>query len=489
MARHHALLVAAGLFLALPTPAQQVVRLALEPCRLEHPYGLGSVEARCGRFAVPEDPENAAGRRIELAVAVIPAVSAQASADPLFLLAGGPGQGAREAFVGTLGALAGVRRQRDIVLVDQRGTGDSNKMQCDIPPEMLEIDPSPQRLRELSEQCLGTLPGDPRLYTTSVAVRDLDAVRAALGYERINLYGGSYGSRVAQHYLRRYPDRVRSVILDGVVQPTLALGPSVALDAEAALQGAFARCEANPPCAGRYPGLRAEFDALRAKLDQEPVTLRLPDPLTAEPRDVVFTGDHLALAARMLIYSDSTAALLPLFIHEAQASGNFAPLAAQAEMIRGQLEEALAVGMHNSVVCSEDLPFVDLDAVDRSALERSFLGQGMLDALSAICEVWPTGPVDDDLKQPLKSAVPALLLSGELDPVTPPANASAAAAGFADHANLVFRGQGHIQLGARCAQTIIRQFLEAGTAAGLATACVDDVQPAPFFLNFNGGTP
>ena len=217
--------------------------------------------------------------------------------------------------------------------------------------------------------------------------------------------------------------------------------------------------------------------------------MRLPDPLTAEPRDVVFTGDHLALAARMLIYSDSTAALLPLFIHEAQASGNFAPLAAQAEMIRGQLEEALAIGMHNSVVCSEDLPFIDLDTVDRSALERSFLGQGMLDALSAICDVWPRGPVDDDLKQPLKSAVPALLLSGELDPVTPPANASAAAAGFADHANLVFRGQGHIQLGARCAQTIIRQFLEAGTAAGLSTACVDDVQPAPFFLNFNGGTP
>jgi len=489
MARYHALLVAAASFLALPAPAQEGAHLALEPCRLEHPYGLGSVEARCGRFAVAEDPESPAGRQIELAVAVIPAVSAQARPDPLFLLAGGPGQGAREAFVGTLGALAGVRRQRDIVLVDQRGTGGSNKMQCDIPPEMMEIDPSPQRLRELSGQCIATLPGDPRLYTTSVAVRDLDAVRAALGYERVNLYGGSYGSRVAQHYLRRYPERVRSVILDGVVPPTLALGPSIALDAEAALQGAFARCEASPPCAGRYPGLRAEFDALRAQLDLEPVALRLPDPSTAEPRDVVFTGDHLALAARMLIYSDSTAALLPLFIHEAQASGNFAPLAAQAEMIRGQLEDALAIGMHNSVVCSEDLPFVDLDAVDRDAMERSFLGQGMLDALSAICDVWPLGPVDDDLKQPLQSAVPALLLSGELDPVTPPANASAAAAGFADHANLVFRGQGHIQLGTRCAQTIIRQFLESGTAAGLATDCVDDVQPAPFFLNFNGGTP
>ena len=488
MVRTPALSVAAALVLVVPASAQDGPRMALEPCRLEHPYGLGSVEARCGRFSVPEDPGNPAGRKIDLAVAVIPAVSAQARADPLFLLAGGPGQGAREAFVGTLGALGGVRRQRDIVLVDQRGTGDSNPMQCDL-PETLEINPSPERVRELSEQCLAALPGDPRFYTTSVAVGDLDAVRAALGYERINLYGGSYGTRVAQHYLRRYPDRVRSVILDGVVPPAMALGPAVPLDAEAALQAAFARCEANPACAGRYPGLRAGFDALRARLDQEPITVRLPDPSTAEPRDVEFTGDHLALAARMLVYSDSTAALLPLFIHEAQGSGNFAPLAAQAEMIRGQLEDALAIGMHNSVVCSEDLPFVDLEAVDRDALARSFLGDGMLEALTATCAVWPRGPVDDDLKQPLKSSVPALLLSGEFDPVTPAANATEAAAGFSDHANLVFRGQGHIQLGLRCAQTIIRQFLEAGTTTGLVTACVDDVHPAPFFLNFNGGTP
>lgn len=489
MARLHALFVMTALAVALPAGAQDGTRLALEPCRLEHPYGLGSVEARCGTLSVPEDRESPAGRHVELAIAVVPAVSAQARPDPLFLLAGGPGQGAREAFVGVLGALAGVRRERDIVLVDQRGTGGSNKLQCDFPPEMLETEPPPERLRELTQECLGQLPGDPRFYTTSVAVRDLDAVRAALGYERINLYGGSYGTRVAQHFLRRYPDRVRSVILDGVVAPTLALGPSVALDADAALQGAFARCEATPACRERYPTLRAQFDALRAKLDAEPVRLRLPDPATAEPRDVEFTGEHLALAARMLIYSDSGSALLPLFIDEAQASGNFAPLAAQAEMIRGQLEDAMAIGMHNSVVCSEDLPFVDLGAVDRAELARSFLGEGMLEALTTICAIWPTGPVDDDLKKPLDSPVPALLLSGEFDPVTPPAYAATAATAFRDHASLVFRGQGHIQLGLRCTQTIIRRFLDAGTAAGLDTTCVDDVAPAPFFLNFNGGTP
>jgi pimeloyl-ACP methyl ester carboxylesterase len=483
-------LLTAGWLLAGPAGAtQEKASLELEPCRLEHPYGLGSVAARCGRLAVPEDYERPDGTQIELSVAVVPAIAARAKPDPLFLLAGGPGQGAQEAFIGTLGAFSGIRRERDLVMVDQRGTGGSNKLHCDFPTDALEIEDSPETLRNLAAQCLETLPGDPRFYTTSVAVRDLDAVRAALGYERINLYGGSYGTRVAQHYARRHPDRTRTVVLDGVVNPALALGASMALDADAALRAAFARCAAHPACASRYPSLEADFASLRGRLDAGPVAVRLPDPVTAEPREVRFTGGHLAVAARMLVYSDQTAALLPLFIHEAQVTGNLAPLAAQAEMILGQLQDALAYGMHNAVVCSEDLPYLDLDAVDREALGATFLGTSMLDGLVAMCGVWPRGVVDEDLKAPLQSKVPALLLSGEFDPVTPPAYAAAAAPGFADHAQVTFRGQGHIQLGQRCAQRLVRHFLDAGTAAGLDTSCADDVSPAPFFLNFNGGAP
>jgi len=470
-------------------PAAGTASLDLAPCRLEHPYGLGSVAARCGRLGVPEDYARPDGKRIELAVAVVPAIAARAKDDPLFLLAGGPGQGAREAFVGTLGALAGVRRERDLVLVDQRGTGDSNLMQCDLPLQDLEVEESPGKLRELAAECLETLPGDPRFYTTSIAVRDLEAVRAALGYPRINLYGGSYGTRVAQHYARRHPDRTRSVILDGVVDPALSLGASMALDADAALRAAFARCERNTACASRFPRLGDDFEALRARLDASPVAVTLPDPVTAEPREVTFTGGHLALAARMLVYSDRTAALLPLFIDQAQATGNLVPLAAQAEMILGQLRDSLAYGMHNAVVCSEDLPYLDLAAMDREALGATFLGATLLDGLVAMCEAWPRGVVDEDLKSPLRSPVPALLLSGELDPVTPPAYATTAAVGFADSLHVTFAGQGHIQLGLRCAQSLVRRFLDAGTAAGLDASCADEVRPVPFFLNFNGGAP
>jgi pimeloyl-ACP methyl ester carboxylesterase len=489
-------LLAAAALIALPAtpgstagPEAATPRVDLAPCRLEHPYGLGSVAARCGRLAVPENPGDPDGRRIELAIAVVPAVSARARPDPLFLLAGGPGQGARDAFVPVLGTLAGVRRDRDIVLVDQRGTGGSNRMDCDFPDETFDAEVDAEKFRGMARDCLAGLPGDPRYYTTSVAVGDLDAVRAALGYERINLYGGSYGTRVAQQYLRRYPGHSRTVILDGVVNPSLALGASMALDAEHALRADLARCSRSTACAARYPTLAADFDSLRARLAEHPVTVKIADPVTAEPREVSFTAGHLALVTRLLIYSDNTAALLPLLVHEALDRDNFAPLAAQAEMVQQQLEDALAYGMHNAVVCSEDLPFLDRTAIDQGALDRSFLGSAMLDGLTAMCEVWPRGVVDPDLKEPLRSAVPALLLSGEFDPVTPPAYAAAAAAGFNDHAAFVFKGQGHIQLGLKCAQSLVRHFLDAGTAVGLDAHCVDSVEAAPFFLGFNGGAP
>jgi pimeloyl-ACP methyl ester carboxylesterase len=474
----------------LAAPAGATPRLALEPCRLEHPQGAGSVAARCGTLEVPENPDEPGGRRIGLAVAVIPAISTRAAPDPLFLLAGGPGQGARETFVAYLPAFAGVRRSRDLVLVDQRGTGESNRLGCDMPEETwAEADLPPDALGALARDCLATLPGDPRFYTTSVAVRDLEAVREALGYERINLYGGSYGTRVAQHYARRHPARTRSVALDSSVHPALALGPGMALDAEAALRAGFARCARDPACAERFGDLDAAFDALRTRLEAGPVTVRLADPVSGEPGEIGFTAGHLALAVRLLSYSAQTAGLLPLLIHEAQANGNLVPLAAQAEMIGGMLGESIAYGMHNAVVCTEDLPFVDAEGIDREALRRSYLGEEMLEGLEAMCAVWPRGLMDEDLRDPMASEVPALVLSGSLDPVTPPAYGAAAAAGFRDHLHVVFEGQGHLQLGLRCAQQLLQRFLDAGTAQGLDAVCAAEVKPLPFFLGFNGGAP
>ena len=452
-------------------------------------HGLVSIAARCGKFAVPEDPDAPAGRRIELAIAVVPAIAVRAKPDPLFLLAGGPGQGAIEAFVPALGAFSGIHRERDLVMVDQRGTGGSNRLDCAMPDEAYDPDRiAPAELTKLAKECLAKLPGRPEFYTTSIAVRDLDAVRAALGYERINLFGGSYGTRVAQHYARRYPERTRTIAIDSIVPPGLPLVQLQAIEAQQALDRVFARCAADLECNGLFPALSDQFARLDARLRRGPVVASVPDPVTGEMRRIDVTRNHLITMTRMLSYSARTASLLPLLIHEAATGGNYGPLAAQALMADEDLERMIAMGMHNSVVCSEDTPRFE-ETVDRRALEKTYIGPAMVDGIRAICEVWPRGAVDPDFHEPLHSRIPALLLSGEFDPATPPDYGAAAAAGFEHHLHIVIPGQGHGQTGLPCIQRLLRDFIEAASVEKLDTACVGDIRPAPFFLSFSGSAP
>jgi pimeloyl-ACP methyl ester carboxylesterase len=472
-----------------PGPLEAKPLIALAPCRIADMDGLVSTEARCGNLPVPEDPKEPQGRMIPLSIAVVPAVATKARPDPLFLIAGGPGQGTIEGYAPLLGAFAGIHRERDIVLVDQRGTGGSNRLDCAMPDDALEGgEIPPAELAKLAAECLAKLPGRAEFYTTSLAVRDLDAVRAALGYETVNLFGGSYGTRVAQHYARRFPERTRTITLDGVVPPGLALVPMIAIESQRALDRVFARCAADADCNARFPGLPAEFAKLDAALRKAPVAVSIADPVTGASRRVEVTRAHLVTVARMLTYSPWTASLLPLVLHEAATNGNYGPLAAQAEMAGQDLERMIAMGMHNSVVCAEDAPQF-AQATDRAALEATAIGPLMVDGMEAICRVWPRGPVDEDFAQPLHSNVPALLLSGEFDPATPSAYGAAALQGFANGLHLVMPGQGHGQERLPCVQKLVRRFVDAGTVAGLDTACVEEIRPAPFFLSFSGSTP
>lgn len=479
---------ALGVLLGPPAPAAQPT-IDLAPCRIADPEGLVSTAARCGTLEVPENPAEPAGAKIRLAVAVVPAVATRAKPDPLFLIAGGPGQGSIEGYAPLLGSFAGVRRERDLVLVDQRGTGGSNRLDCDMPDDVLESgEIPPAELAALARDCLAGLPGRPEFYTTSIAVGDLDAVRAALGYAAINVFGGSYGTRVAQHYARRYPERTRTVVLDGVVPPTLVLIPQIAVESQRALERVFERCAADADCNGRFPALPAQFARLDAALRKAPVTVSLPDPVDGARRPVAVTRAHLVTMARMLVYSPGTASLLPLLIHEAATHGNYAPLAAQAEMIGADLESLIAMGMHHSVVCAEDAPRF-AGAVDRAALEATAIGPQMVDGMAAICGVWPRGPVDADFARPLDSAVPALLLSGEFDPATPAAWGAMAAEGFANGRHVVVPGQGHGVTRLPCVQGLLRRFIDAADAGALDASCVAKIEPAPFFLSFNGSAP
>ncbi|QIB64682.1 alpha/beta hydrolase [Kineobactrum salinum] len=484
------------LFIALLAPCLVAVparALTLAPCHLAAAQSPQRISAQCGRFEVAEDRDAPGGRFLSLAVAVLPATTHRRAADPLVFITGGPGQSALESYVLAHRAFARINRHRDIVLLDQRGTGDSNPLHCPLPDDWQAAALSSQAQRELALECLQALPGDPRFYTTSVAIRDLAELLTALDYERVNLYGISYGSRVAQAFARAWPERTRSVILDGVVPLDRALGPDISLDAQRALDMMFRRCAGDRACRERFPRLAGDFRQLQRGLREAPVTLTLADPATAELSEHTFTEDWLRGVVRMFSYAPGTVALLPLLIDRAVQEGDFAPLAAQAVLLSRQLEDALAAGMHNAVVCTEDLPFIAAagdDVDDRADTgEDTYLGVGMLESLRAACSVWPRGELDSGFRAPWRSAIPTLILSGEADPVTPPDNGEHLLRSLDEALHVVGPGQGHGMYARGCTPRIMEDFIASASIAGLEVDCIQRLRPAPFFLSFTGPTP
>ena len=471
-----------------PAPAAPAARLALHECRLEHPLRLASIPARCGVLSVPLDRTQPAGASIDLRVAVVPALNRRAAAAPLFLLAGGPGQGATAMYTGLAAAFARVNRNHDIVLIDQRGTGRSAPLTCEYPDDWRPPADLMPALRHATLACLERYGDRVRFYTSSAAVADLDAVRAALGFSAIDLYAVSYGTRVAQLYMRRFPAAVHAAILDGVTFPEQAIGPATPLDGERALSLIVARCAAAQDCAAAYPALREELDALRRQYGPQKSALTLDDPDRGVPLEIEFNRSLLNASLRFLSYSAAQASLLPALIHQA-SQGALAPLAAQTVMTARQVGDQLASGMQNSVICSEDVPFFAAADLDRTVISRTYQGADQLDALQEICKLWPRGPVDADLHSPLVSAIPTLLLSGEADPVTPPAAAERAARGLARHVHLMLSGEGHGQVATGCVPRLMAEFLDAATPEKLDASCLKRHRPPPFFVSMTGPAP
>ena len=481
-------ILATALLAAMPAAARQASiepTLALEDCRIRAARGYPGIKARCGTLLRHEDPANPDSPLLELFVAVVPALSLEPEPDPFVPIAGGPGQASTDFYAAFAAAFEKIRRHRDIVLLDQRGTGQSAAMNCAADEDILEGRFSREQAIAETEMCLSQLPHDPRFFTTSVAVRDLEALREALGYSRFNLYGISYGSRVAQHFVRRYPQSTRSVILDGVVPPQVALGPGIAVEAQSALDAIFDRCAENEVCGAQFPDIRDGFASLQERLDEQPVSITLPDPISGKPEEIQFGRQEMAGAIRLLSYHPNSVALLPVLINEA-IQENYAPLAAQFMMIVESLADAMSLGMHNAVVCTEDAPFFTGEQIARDMLDATYIGPVQLDALEAICSVWPAGVLDEEFKTPVSTAVPVLLLSGEADPVTPPRYAELAAVNFDNARLLTGTRQGHGQAPRGCMPEIIARFVEAASASELEADCFDRVHAMPFFLNFSG---
>ena len=457
--------------------------IELEPCVLAR-----DLDARCGTLAIPVDWTAEGGPTLHLNVVVVPARDSVAAEDPLFFLPGGPGQAASETYPLTAAAFSRANQERDVVLVDQRGTGESNPLTCPVLDDELALTiPEPEQLRAEARNCLNALDDEALAnYTTAMTVADLEAARQALGYEAINLYGGSYGTRLALAYLRDHPEQVRALVLDGVVPPDYTLFLDTPADAQRALNLIFERCAATAACDEAFPNLQDKFTAILEQLAESPAEVTLPHPITGETLVLEVDRDTFPRILFSISYSPEFVSLLPLLLTEAYETGDLKPLVAQA-LVFSQ-NTGIHEGLFYSVACTEDAPYITL-AEAEAAAEDTVFGP-MAGSLLTVCEEWPQGSRPDRYREALPPlAVPTLLLSGEADPVTPPHYAEALAATLPNSLHLVAPGQGHSVANRGCIPRLIADFLEEGAVDSLDSACVAEIEAPPFFLNYLGPAP
>lgn len=467
---------------------------ATAPCRVA---GLRN-EVRCGQVRRPLDPARPAGPQIDVHYVVVPAMARRKLPDPVFLLAGGPGQSAISLAGSVMPLFQRLNNRRDIVFVDQRGTGRSAPLACEDeakagePALADEADPARQFARmaacrdRLAKQAPLAAPSDLGFFTTTLAMQDLDAVRAQLGTPRIDLVGASYGTRAALEYQRQFPDRLRRSVLDGVAPPDMVLPVSFSTDGQQAFDALLAACEAEAACTRAHPTLRADWKALLAGLPRE---ASVAHPLTGRVERFTLTREMVLGAVRGTLYAPWIAAALPTALHEA-AQGRVDGLVGLGGLLGARKGMGLAMGMHFSVVCAEDVPRM-AQAGDPPGAD---FGRTLGALYERVCATWPRGAVPDAFYRLPPSATPVLLLSGGLDPITPPRHADRVARALGAQArSVVVPNAGHGVMGVGCARDLIQRFIDAAddaAALALDTTCLVAVPRPPAFVPLQtGATP
>lgn len=454
--------------------------VALTECRLPRV----PTAVQCATIEVPEDRSKPQGRKIPIFAAVLPANTASPKPDPLVILAGGPGQAASN--LGVFAArLAEVRRTRDVVLVDQRGTGRSAPLTCTafkpVEDDVFDTDPLPRArtcLEELRAQGV-----DPAQYTTTAWIADLEAMREALGYAQWNLWGGSYGTRVAQEYVRRHPQRVRSMILDGVAPPSMIIPLDIWVTREAAFAAVLAACTASESCRKAHPDIAGVLRAIEASLGPDGRDVELIDPATGNTRTLHATFDLVVAALQPLTYSPEGSSLLPQMLASA-ARGDLAPLFAAFPSPSPTQPEAMNAALLFSVTCAEDAPRIVAGSEEK--LLASLPTRPLAKRTLSVCGVWPRGSAPADFATPLTSDVPALLFSGGMDPVTPPAYGTDVARTLSQSRHIVAPGYGHIVSFHACGPRLLAAFVADAGSAKLPESCVTHFEkstPPPLWSN------
>lgn len=468
--------------------------IVLKPCEVPEHSG----KAQCGSYEVYENRTTKQGRKINLNILVFPATGSERVPDPFVYIAGGPGSSATADAPGLAQYFARINEHRDLLFVDQRGTGGSHPLNCDL-FNAADLQSYFGYFFPLDDvrKCRSQLERDAdlTLYTTPIAADDLDEVRAALGYQQLNLFGGSYGTRAALVYLRRHPQHVRTISLQGVAPTNQYMPRDFPADTERALQGIINECNEDEACRLAFPNLRAETSAVLERLLRGPIEVEVRNPGSRNPpapdsseravnrRKVKLSRELAAEAIRYMLYNPGAASQVPLVLHLA-AQGDFVPLAEAALRYRQGIVATGSNGLYLSITCAEDVGLIKPGAGERIAA-NTFLGDYRLRQQREACALWPRASIPADYSDPVRGSAPALILTGEWDPVTPPSNGESAAAHLPNSLHVIVPHGAHGFSGLEgidCLNRLQTDFVERGTVKGLDTSCVKNIRRGGFSL-------
>jgi pimeloyl-ACP methyl ester carboxylesterase len=449
----------AGVGAAHSTPAQP----GAMPCVLP---GLDS-PARCGTLEVSENPGSPEGRRLGIHFAILPALSGAALGDPIVPLMGGPGEDVINDAADAAAQFAALRSTRDILLVDQRGAGQSAALHCDLyspdNPAASLVDLFPPKAAEACEKRLLSQ-ADLTQYSYGRFARDLEEIRRALGYGPLNLFAGSYGTRAAQVYMRAYPQSVRTAYLGSVVPIDLPVPLTFARTTQDALEHMIQDCEEDAACRAAYPELRREVASTFAQLDGDHVRVNLP----GRSGSALLGGGRVAEWVRSRLYRPAGAATLPKIFHQA-ASGDWTPIVEGVLSQAHETDNGLSFGLLFAITCSEDIPFVTEQDVP-AASNGTFLGTYRLRQQQSACALWPRAALPLDYRQPVRSTIPTLFVTGDRDGGTPLWFTDHVASAFTQRAIVVIRGQGHTGWN-DCVAKLYQQLVSTAATKDLETSC------------------
>ena len=455
-------------------------QFTLENCHVD---GIKS-QVKCGKLQVLENYAKTDGDHITINFVVLPAIDNSDDKTPLMFLAGGPGQAAAELAAGLTNVFYEIRKTHDLILIDQRGTGQSHPLQCEESAEQNVYALTPEDFSEKDiNNCIKKLTGDLSQYNSENAIRDFEAVRIALGHKQINIYGGSYGTRAGLVYMRMYPESIRSVVLDSVgpIEVPIGLfGQSSARSFNLLLKN----CQKEPSCQQAFPQLEQEFQALLIRIEKAPAQVNIAHPRLGTQTKFVISKAKLLGTIRSQLYSVTTRSLVPLIIHQAYL-GNYMPLAGLVAQTEGG--QGIYIGLLFNITCNEDYPRISASDFDRDA-NNNFGGDDSHFSFKMVCPLWPQYRPSEAFYEPVTADIPTLILSGDLDPVTPPSNGEYSANSLPNNHHIVVKNASHTVALSTCASDLVSEFLTSLKPKMLDESCLDDIPNESFMTTLNGGT-